>query len=150
MTYQRIISGETMSAMLGQVLGGMLGEGQGGQPSPLVGVLQQVLASQGGVAGVVSRFQAVGLGTQAQSWVGTGQNASISADHVAQAFTPDQLQAWAQQAGTTPDVLAQAIPHVVDHLTPEGQVPAQPAAQQPDLSMLVGRLLGGGGTPRPN
>jgi len=38
-------------------------------------------------------------------------------------------------------VLAQAIPHVVDHATPGGQVPAQ----MPDLAGLLGKLLGGQG-----
>lgn len=141
-----------MSGLLGQVLGSVLG-GQGGQPSALAGVLQQVVAGQGGVGGLVSRFQAAGLGGQAQSWVGTGENAPISPDQVGQAFTPDELQAWAQQAGTTPDalrgVLAAAIPHVVDHMTPEGQIPTQAPTQMPDLSSLLGRLLGSAGAPNP-
>jgi uncharacterized protein YidB (DUF937 family) len=142
-----------MSGMLGQILGGFLGggqPGQPGQPSPLVGILQQVLASggqggtggAGGISAIVSRFEAAGLGQQAQSWVGTGANQPVSADQVGQVFPPEQISHWATQAGTTPDamrqVLAEALPHAVDHLTPGGQPPAQTA----DISGMLQGLLG--------
>ena len=136
-----------MSGMLGQILGGLMGGGQQGQGSPMVAILQQVLATKqdgtGGVAALVSKFQAAGLGQQAQSWVGTGANQPVSAEHVGQVFTPDQIQHWATQAGTTPDamrqVLAEALPHVVDHVTPGGQLPAQSA----DVSGMLQSLLSG-------
>lgn len=138
-----------MSGFLGQILQGVLGGGQPGQASPISGILQQVLAVQDGdnqgVAAIVSKFQAAGLGQHVQSWVGTGENAPVSGDQIGQVFSAEQVQGWAQQAGTTPDamrdVLAQALPHVVDHMTPGGQVPA--GSQTPDLSGLVSRLLGG-------
>jgi uncharacterized protein YidB (DUF937 family) len=149
-----------MSGMLGQLLGGLLGGGQPGQPgqpaqqSPIMGILQQVLASggqggAGGVSAVVSRFEAAGLGQQAQSWVGTGANQPVTPDQVGQAFSPEQINGWASQAGTTPDamrqVLAEALPHAVDHLTPGGQPPAQTA----DISgMLQGLLTQLGGARR--
>jgi uncharacterized protein YidB (DUF937 family) len=146
-----------MSGFLGQIIQGVLGGGQPGQASPLTGILQQVLAvkdgDKEGVAAIISKFQSAGLGDQVQSWIGNGSNASITPDHVASAFSPDQIQGWAQQAGTTPeamrDVLAQAIPHVVDHLTPQGQVPAQTPPQMVDLAGLLGRLMGSQGTARP-
>ena len=135
-----------MSGLLGQLLGGMM-SGQSGQPSAITGILREVMASGGGqgggIAGIVSQFQAAGLGQHAQSWVGTGQNMPLSGDQVGQVFSSDQIDGWAQQAGTTPDkmrdVLAQALPHVVDHATPGGQMPTQ----APDLSAIVGRLFGG-------
>jgi uncharacterized protein YidB (DUF937 family) len=151
-----------MSGMLGQLLGGLLGGGQPGQPgqpvqqSPLMGILQQVLASggqgqgtAGGVSAVVSRFEAAGLGQHAQSWVGTGANHPVTPDQVGQVFAPEQINQWATQAGTTPEamrqVLAEALPHTVDHLTPGGQPPAQTA----DLSgMLQGLLTQLSGTRR--
>ena len=142
-----------MSGILGQMLQGVMGGGQPGQASPISAILQQVLSMKDGdnqgVAAVISKFQNAGLGQAAQSWVGTGGNAPVSGDQVGQVFSADQIQSWASQAGTTPDamrdVLAQAVPHMVDHLTPGGQVPAQ--TQSADLSGLLGRLMGGfGGT----
>lgn len=134
-----------MSGILGQLLGSVMGGQQAGQPNAIAGILQQVIASNGGVSGVISRFQGAGLGDRVQSWVGTGQNMPVSADQVGQAFPDSQLQQWADQAGTTPDkmkaVLAEALPHAIDHATPGGEVP--PPGTTPDLSGLVGRLFGG-------
>ena len=140
-----------MSGILGQVLGGWMGGGQQGQ-SPMVAILQQVLASregnQTGLSALISRFEAAGLGQQAQSWVGTGANQPVSHDQIGQVFNENQINAWAGQAGTTPDamrqVLAQALPHVVDHLTPGGQMPPPNA----DLSGTLMNLLGAVGRTR--
>ncbi len=147
-----------MSGFLGQILQGVLGGSGQGQSSPmLTGILQQVLAvkdgDKEGVAAIIQKFQNAGLGTQVQSWIGSGANAQISPDHVSSVFSPEQIQGWAQQAGTTPDairgVLAEAIPHVVDHLTPGGEVPAQTPPQMVDLAGILGRLMGGVGNSRP-
>jgi|SRR5690242_13637817 uncharacterized protein YidB (DUF937 family) len=134
-----------MSGFLGQMLGSIMGGQQGGQPTAITGILQQLLASDGGgVASLVSRFQAAGLGTQAQSWVAEGDNMPVSAGQIGQVFSPEQLQGWANQAGTTPDklqaVLAEALPQAVNHVTPGGQVPE--ANAMPDLSSLMSRLFG--------
>ena len=147
-----------MSGFVGQILQGVLGGGgQAGSSSILNGVLQQVLAvkdgDKEGVAAIIQKFQNAGLGTQVQSWIGSGTNQPISTDHVSSVFSPEQIQGWAQQSGTTPDairsVLAEAIPHVVDHLTPGGQVPAQTPPQMVDLAGILGRLMGSTGTTRP-
>jgi uncharacterized protein YidB (DUF937 family) len=146
-----------MSGFVGQILQGVLGGGGQAQSSSiLTGVLQQVLAvkdgDKEGVAAIIQKFQNAGLGTYVQSWVGTGANQPITVDHVGSVFSPEQLQGWAQQAGTTPDairdVLAQAIPHVVDHLTPGGQVPAQTPPQMVDLAGILGKLMGATGSAR--
>jgi uncharacterized protein YidB (DUF937 family) len=144
-----------MSGLFGQILQGVLGGGQQEQASPISGILQQVLTvtdgNNQGVAAIISKFEAAGLGQHVQSWVGSGDNLPVSGDQVAQAFDPQQIEDWAKQSGTTPDamreVLAQALPHMVDHLTPGGEVPAQ--TQTPDLSGLIGRLLGAAGGARP-
>ncbi len=141
-----------MSGILGQLLQGVMGGGQGQSSTVLNGILQQVLAvkdgDKEGVAAIIQKFQNAGLGSYVQSWVGSGTNTPITVDHVSSVFTPEQLQGWAQQAGTTPDairdVLAQAIPHVVDHLTPGGQIPAQTPPQMVDLAGILGKLMGSG------
>lgn len=143
-----------MSGFFGQILQGVMGGGQQGQSSPMAAILQQVLAVQDGdkqgVAAIISKFQSAGLGQHVQSWVGTGDNAPVSGDQIGQAFSPDQIEGWAKQAGTSPDamrdVLAQALPHLVDHMTPGGSVPADAPSQIPDLSGLLSRFLGGART----
>jgi uncharacterized protein YidB (DUF937 family) len=141
-----------MSGFLGQVLGGLMGGGQPGQQSPIVGVLQQVLTTRegnaSGLQGLLTRFEAAGLGNQAQSWVGTGENKPVSSGQISQVFSEDEISGWASQAGTTPEamrqVLSQALPHVVDHLTPGGQMPAQTT----DISGMLMNLLRSSGTTR--
>jgi uncharacterized protein YidB (DUF937 family) len=108
--------------------------------------LQQLLAANGGgVASVISQFEAAGLGSNAQSWVSPGANQPVSAEQIGEVFSPEQIKGWATQADTTPDklcaVLAEALPHAVDHVTPGGQIPAPNSI--PDLSSLVSRFFSG-------
>lgn len=131
-----------MSGLLGELLGG---GPQGGKANMIATVLQQVLASRGGgIASLISRFEDAGLGNQARSWVSNDANQPISPEHVDQVFSQDEIAGWATQAGTTPDkmraILAEALPHAVDHSTPNGQIPAAGAA--PDLGSLIGNFLG--------
>jgi uncharacterized protein YidB (DUF937 family) len=133
-----------MSGLLG-LLGGF-----GGNAGGLSNVLTQLLgnaqgAAGGGLPALLAQLENAGLGNQVKSWVGTGTNQPVTADQLAPAFSTQQVSAWAEQAGTTPDkllqVLAQALPHTVDHLTPDGQVPSA-TAPQVDIASVVTRLLG--------
>lgn len=142
-----------MSGFLGQIVGGLLNSGGTGQGSPIAGILQQVMGGQGsgGIAGLLQQFESAGLGQQARSWVGTGGNEPVAPEQLAQVFPQEQVSAWAEQAGTTPDallsVLSQALPHMVDHATPTGTAEG---AEVPDLQALLGRFMGNlGGGSRP-
>ena len=88
----------------------------------------QLLNSAGGLQGLVQKFEQGGLGNIVQSWIGTGQNLPISAQQLQQVLGSGQLQNLAAKTGLSPDVLTQqlshALPHVVDGLTPNGQLPA--------------------------
>ena len=133
-----------MSGVLGALLGSFAGQ-QGQQPNVMLNLVQGILAQNGGVQGLIQRFSDAGLGDHAQSWV-QGNHVPVSGDQIDQVFSPDELSGWASQLGVEPDkmraVLAEAMPHVVDHLTPNAQVP--PASQTPDLSGLLQRFLGSG------
>jgi uncharacterized protein YidB (DUF937 family) len=78
-----------------------------------------------------------------------GDRVPIASNQIDQVFSPEEISGWASQLGVDPEkmrgVLAEAMPQVVDHLTPNGQVP--PANQTPDLSSLVQRFLGSGSIP---
>lgn len=129
-----------MSGILGSLLGG---SSQQEPSSAITNILQQVLTQSGGVSGLISRFQDAGFGEHVQSWVG-GDHLPISGNHIGQVFTPEEIEGWAAQAGIDPakmqTVLAEAIPHAVDHATPNGEVPAP--GQNFDLSSLIGRFFG--------
>ncbi len=127
-----------MSSALEGMLGGLAGKlGGGGGLGSVVGKLAPALAGMlagGGLAKLVSQFSAAGLGGHADSWVGTGENEPITADHVKQALTEEQIAQVAQQLGVSTDqaaaALAHALPEAVDHLTPAGQVPDQAQVDQ--------------------
>ena len=130
-----------MSGLLGNIFGG-------GASSGIADILVRILGSQGGTGGglatIVQRLEAAGLGEHVQSWIGSGPNMPLSPENVANALPPEQVEQWAQQAGTSKQqllqVLSEAIPQVVDHATPNGQVPAG-GLQSADLAGLLGRFL---------
>ncbi len=119
-----------LDGMLGNVLGGMMGGGQQGGAqgqSPLLAIVLQLLQQNGGLQGMLGKFQQAGYGDQAQSWVGTGQNMPISPDMLQQVLGSGQLSEIAQQLGMSQQDaaggLAQMLPGVVDQMTPQGQIP---------------------------
>jgi uncharacterized protein YidB (DUF937 family) len=116
-----------LAAMLGQ--GG--GQGmQGGSQAALLQMVLGMLASNGqggGLAGLMEKFQSAGLGEQMNSWVGTGQNQPVSPEQLGSVFGQDQMSQMAEKMGlSTGDLgaqLSQLLPQAVDHFTPGGQVP---------------------------
>ncbi len=112
--------------LVGGLLGGQLPQGAQAQ-SPLLQMALQLLQQNGGIQGVLGKFEQAGLGAQAKSWIGTGQNQPIDANAISQIFGQGQLGQIAQQLGITHEQaagqLAQVLPQVVDRLTPQGQIP---------------------------
>ncbi len=136
---------------LGNVLGGMLGGNQGGGMGGLGNVLGGMLggggqgSSVGNLGELLNQFQKAGLGQQAASWVGTGQNQAISAGDIGKVFGNDALAQIAKQAGVSQGDastgLAELLPQLVDHFTPSGQLPeaGQMEAGLGDLLQRLGR-----------
>jgi uncharacterized protein YidB (DUF937 family) len=93
----------------------------------LVATVLQMLGSSS-FTGLVQQFERAGLGPIIQSWIGTGQNLPISAQRLEQALGSGQLQAMAAKLGLSPQAvseqLARVLPHVVNHMTPGGRLPA--------------------------
>lgn len=85
------------------------------------------LAGLGGLGALLQRFQQNGFGDQVQSWVGTGENQPIEPEALSRVFDGNELSQIASQAGVSEDEaregLSQLLPQVVDHLTPQGQLP---------------------------
>lgn len=116
-----------LDGLLGNALGGMFGGGGSAQQNPLVQAALQLLQQNGGLQGILDKFQQAGYGRQADSWVSTGQNLPIDADALQQTLGQGQLGRIAQQLGMAHgDVaggLAALLPQLVDTMTPQGQVP---------------------------
>jgi uncharacterized protein YidB (DUF937 family) len=87
-----------------------------------------------GLTNLVNRFQQAGLGNIVQSWISSQQpNQPITPDHVRQGLGEEVLEQLAQKSGLPKSALltelAEALPKLVDALTPNGQVPTQPPSQ---------------------
>jgi uncharacterized protein YidB (DUF937 family) len=124
--------------LLDSILGGALGGGAGGQgnqgTAALVQLAMQLLAgnagqggrSGGGLMEVLQQFQQAGLGSQADSWVGTGQNMPISPEQLMQVFGRGRVEQMAASSGMDVDQvssgLSDLLPQLIDRVTPQGRV----------------------------
>ena len=129
-------------------LGGQGGEGGGGANPAALGAVAQMLQSQpGGIGGILQKFEGAGLGGAAQSWLGGGQNQTVSPDQVQGALGPDAVSQVAGQLGVPPDQaaghIAQFLPMIMDHLSPGGQAPAGGGGGE--LQSLISRFAGQAG-----
>ena len=137
-----------LDSVLGMVTGNQGGQGGGGNAA-LLNIVVGMLANNsqsgggggGGLADIVGKFQQSGMGDVVSSWIGTGQNAPISAEQVGSVLGNDTIANIAQQLGLShgdaAGQLAQMLPHVVDKLTPNGQAPAGGLG---DLGSLLAQL----------
>ena len=80
----------------------------------LLGPLAQVLGLAQGMAGgalpmLLLQLENAGLSERVQSWLGHGDNLPVSAEELGQAIEPEQVNAWAEHAGTTPDAVLQNL-----------------------------------------
>ena len=121
--------GGGLGDILSQVLagGGQSGGGMGDVGDRMPGARAGMDGGMGGLGALLEQMQHAGLGDQARSWVGKGQNMPISPDALSQIFGEGGIGAIAQQAGLTPketsEGLSQLLPEVVDRVTPTGDVP---------------------------
>ena len=126
-------------------LAGKLGFGSGTPETPAIlrSVLELLGQGGGGLADLVRTFQERGLGEIVGSWVGHGENRSISVDQITQGLGLDRLRELAAQAGVSVEsvasTLANALPGVIDKLTPDGKLP-DGGALMDSLRALRGRL----------
>ncbi len=131
-----------MSDLIRQALGGLAANAQSLGPllTQIVGAAQG--AAGGGLPALLAQMESAGLGTEVRSWVGHGENLPVTPEQLAPVFPPEQVEAWAKEAGTTPDavlkLLAEALPELVHHATPEGALPAD----ETRLSHFVHKVLG--------
>jgi uncharacterized protein YidB (DUF937 family) len=107
-------------------LGGMLGGGlTGGTGGGFGGGLEGGLG--GGLGGLLEQFTRSGHGDVMNSWIGHGENRSISPSQLEEALGPDSVDQLSQQTSMPrQDILSELsnmLPGVVDKLTPEGRLP---------------------------
>lgn len=112
--------------------------------SAIGAILSYVNSPQvGGVAGLQRMFEQGGLGSIVSSWVGSGQSLPISASQLQNVLHSAALQEAAQKAGMDPsqltNMMSTLLPHLVDKLTPNGQVPDAGTLQQMMKGLAAGQ-----------
>jgi uncharacterized protein YidB (DUF937 family) len=91
--------------------------------------VKQIVEKENGISGFAQKFRESGLDEQVESWISKGQNLPVVGDEIERALGHDKVESIAAKLGITTDQaadeLAQAVPEVVDEMTPQGQLPAQ-------------------------
>jgi len=125
-------------------LDGLMNLATGGAQSPggsLVQAALQLVQQHGGLPGLIDKLNQAGLAGHTGSWVSTGQNLPISADQLQQALGSGALTQIAQQFGINTSDIARVLPQVIDHMTPQGQIPGDHGAM---LAQAISALTRGG------
>lgn len=135
---------------LGGLLGGLLGGQQGGSGN--LGALLPVITSmlgndgqQGGLGGLMGKFNQAGLGDVIGSWVSKGENLPINAEQLSQVLGSGAIGDIAAKLGVDQGaaggMLAQVLPGLIDQLTPDGQAPEGGLGGASDLMGILGKML---------
>lgn len=130
------------------VVGSFLGNANAGgqQQNVLTAVTELVNKQQGGVQGLIQQFETQGAGGVIQSWIGEGANQAVSPDTLQNVLGSGALGELAGKLGVTPEqastVLAQVLPHIVKHGTPNGEVPADGQIDTANVLQSIGQAGG--------
>ena len=151
--------------LLDSVLGSVMGSQQqpgGGSGGGGLGALIGMVASnpqmlqaitgmlsndgaQGGLGGLMAKFQQAGLGDAAKSWVGSGENHAVTGDQMSSALGADTISDLAAKMGVSQGEaagsLASMLPGLIDKLTPHGTAPEGGLGNSGDLMGMLGGLL---------
>ena len=132
-------------SLFSEAFSALAGAAQGGQGSLAQEALSLIDNQPGGLSGLLQQFESNGLGSVVQSWVGSGANLPVSGDDIQQVLGSDVVQQVADRLGIDPSEaasgLSQVLPHLVDHLTPGGQVPGDDPLSE-GLGALRSKLFG--------
>ncbi len=113
-----------LDGLLESVLGSSAQQGQGS----MMQVALRVLEQNGGLPGLISKFQHGGMADHVESWVGTGANMPINGSQLQEVLGSGAIGEIAQRLGMShsdaSSGLAQVLPQLIDKLTPAGQVPS--------------------------
>jgi uncharacterized protein YidB (DUF937 family) len=136
--------------LLDTILAAITGKSDSADANPLGAALNSLLAQNGGIQGLMNKFSQGGLGEIFSSWVGMGENKSISPDQISSLLGSEQLQGLASNLGVDPSqasgFLADYLPKIVDKLTPTGQVDPEADTSQSLAALLPSLLSSFGGS----
>ena len=124
-------------------IGALLGRSGDSTTSVPEALVAAVADHEGGLGGLVQKFQNAGLGDVVASWVGNGNNQAVAPDALNGILGSNLVQQLAAKTGLPVDALlpqiAQHLPGLVDHLTPDGQLPSGGNLLNAGLAFLKSR-----------
>jgi len=104
------------------------------------------IENQGGLSGVVDKFNEQGLGGIITSWISEGANLPIDGSQLMQIFGNVNIQELAQSVGldtqSTSDLVAKYLPQLVDSATPNGELPESLDLASIGMNLLKSKLFG--------
>jgi uncharacterized protein YidB (DUF937 family) len=125
-------------------IGSLLGKGDGGSASVPEALLAALGNHEGGLGGLVQKFESAGLGNTIASWIGTAENQPVSPDALHNILGSDIVQQIAAKTGLPIEqllpLIAQHLPQLIDGMTPNGELPSQGSLLNAGLSFLKSRL----------
>lgn len=149
-----------LDSVLGSVMGGQqqAGAAGGGGWGSLISMvtnnpqLMQAVTGmlsndgdQGGLGGLVAKFQQAGMGDVVSSWISNAQNQPVSGEELTNVLGADTMAGLAEKLGMNQgDVagqLSNILPGLIDKLTPNGVAPSGGLGNAGDLMGMLGGLL---------
>lgn len=130
------VGGADLGNVLSSVLGGSRSGSGFNKSALLVALLPVVLGyiqKNGGLSGVLAKFNQNGLSNQAQSWVSMDKdNDGLDAGDVARLFGNEEINQVCQKTGASEQEVCQGIaellPQVMSNLTPTGDLQSEQEA----------------------
>jgi len=108
-------------SLAGAVLSNMSGD-----KGAMLQIAMDLFKQNGGLEGVVAKFNEAGLSEQAASWISKGDNLPISAEQVIEVLGRDSIAGIAEKLTMSPsDIsakIAEYLPQAIDKMTPNGEV----------------------------
>jgi uncharacterized protein YidB (DUF937 family) len=109
-------------------IGSLLGKSDNSSTNVPEALVAALASHEGGLGGLVQKFEGAGLGGVISSWIGTGENQPVAPDALHGILGSDLVQQISAKTGLPTDQLlpqiAQHLPGVVDGMTPGGQLPS--------------------------
>jgi uncharacterized protein YidB (DUF937 family) len=109
-------------------IGSLLGKTDDSPPSVPEALLAAINSHEGGLGGLVQKFEGAGLGDVVSSWIGGADNQAVAPDALHGILGSDLVQQISAKTGLPVDTLlpqiAQHLPRLVDGVTPDGQLPS--------------------------
>jgi uncharacterized protein YidB (DUF937 family) len=122
------------------MIGSILGKTENSQTSVPEALLAALSSQEGGLGGLVQKFESAGLGDVISSWVGNGENQAVAPDALHGILGSDLVQQISAKTGLPVAELlpqiAQHLPGLVDGMTPEGQLPSADGLLDAGLAFL--------------